>query len=71
MNGPIPTIAAGLTQREKEILYHIAAGLSSKQIAGHLAISENTVANHRCNMLKKTGTRSTAELIYLYINYFE
>ena len=64
MNEPEPTNSINLTQREKEILSHIAAGLSSKQIAGRLAISENTVANHRKNMLCKTGAKSSAELIH-------
>jgi len=52
-----------LTRREKEILSCIAMGLSSKQIAGKLYISENTVANHRRNMLRKKGVKSSAELI--------
>ncbi len=60
-----------LTRREKEILLCIAEGLSSKQIAHRLDISENTVSNHRKNMLSKTGARSSAELIHLYNNYSE
>ncbi len=58
-----------LTRREKEILTCITEGLSSKQIAGKLFISENTVSNHRKNMLAKTGARSSAELIFLVIGY--
>lgn len=56
-----------LTKREKEILECIAKGLSTKQIADKLFISRNTVANHRRNMLKKTGAKSSAELLYNYI----
>ena len=63
-NNPTPK----LTQREKEILSLIALGLGSKQIADRLIISENTVANHRKNMLCKTGAKSSAELIYLIKN---
>ena len=59
-----------LTKREEEILSCIAEGLSSKQIAGRLFISENTVANHRKNMLLKTGAKSSAELVRLNINTF-
>ena len=54
-----------LTNREKEILNLIAQGLCSKQIAARLIISENTVSNHRKNMLSKTGTSSSAELVHL------
>jgi DNA-binding CsgD family transcriptional regulator len=58
-----------LTRREKEILNYIAQGLCSKQIADRLTLSVNTVANHRKNMLYKTQTKSSAELIYLYSKY--
>ena len=58
-----------LTQREKEILYCIAEGLSSKQIATKLQISENTVANHRKNMLWKTGAKNSAEMVQLNSAY--
>ncbi len=52
-----------LTIREIEILDFIAKGLSSKEIAARLFISANTVANHRRNMLRKRGARSSAELV--------
>ncbi len=52
-----------LTHREQEILNLIATGSSTKQIAGKLSISENTVANHRKNMLRKRGVKNTAELV--------
>jgi DNA-binding CsgD family transcriptional regulator len=52
-----------LSRREKCILTMMADGLSSKQIAGKLHISENTIANHRKNMLRKTSTGNVAQLI--------
>jgi len=52
-----------LTTREREILGRLADGLSRKQIAGKLFLSESTIANHRKNILKKTNTRNVAELI--------
>lgn len=48
--------------REREILQHLARGLSSKQVAGQLNISLHTVDTHRRNLLRKTGTRNTLEL---------
>jgi len=57
------TYGIGLTKREKEILSYVAEGLSSKQIALKLFISEYTVANHRKNMLAKLGAHSSAELV--------
>jgi len=52
-----------LSRREKCILTMMADGLSSKQIAGKLHISENTIANHRKNMQRKTNTGNVAHLI--------
>ncbi|HET9745800.1 MAG TPA: LuxR C-terminal-related transcriptional regulator [Chitinophagaceae bacterium] len=52
-----------VSNREKEILKHIAAGMSSKQIADILKISVNTINNHRKNMLAKTNCRTSAELM--------
>ncbi|HET9745801.1 MAG TPA: LuxR C-terminal-related transcriptional regulator [Chitinophagaceae bacterium] len=51
-----------VTNREKEILNHMAAGMSSKQIAHKLEISINTINNHRKNMLAKTNCKTSAEL---------
>jgi DNA-binding NarL/FixJ family response regulator len=68
MNQSIHQTERTLTQRETEILGLIAKGLASKQIAGMLSISENTVSNHRKNMLAKMGAKSSAELVYTYLN---
>lgn len=51
------------SNREKEILRWTADGLTSKQIAEKLFIGENTVINHRKNMLLKSGTKNTSELV--------
>jgi len=56
-----------LSRREKEILHYLAKGFSSKIIANHLSISKLTVDKHRCNMLRKTKTANTSELIKLAI----
>jgi DNA-binding CsgD family transcriptional regulator len=52
-----------ITLREQEILRLIATGLGSKQVADKLGISINTINNHRQNLLRKTGSKSSAELI--------
>ncbi|MDI3319936.1 response regulator transcription factor [Pinibacter soli] len=52
-----------LTKREIEVLKCINVGLSSKQIADKLFASLNTINNHRKNILKKTHTKNTSELI--------
>lgn len=46
----------GLTARETEVLRLLAEGLSNREIAGRLVISENTAANHVRSILAKTGS---------------
>jgi DNA-binding CsgD family transcriptional regulator len=52
----------GLSRREKDILKLVCQGLSSKQIADKLFISENTVRNHRAHIMDKTGSKNAAGL---------
>lgn len=52
-----------LTPRETEILLLLSEDMISKQIAAKLFISTQTVANHRKNMLMKTDSKSTIELL--------
>lgn len=42
-----------LTNREIDVLAHVASGLSNKQIAGRLSLSEKTVRNHLSNIFGK------------------
>ncbi len=58
-----------LTEREKEVLYCVAEGLSTKQIAKKLFISPRTVEVHRSNIIKKLGAQNAAELVKLAIQY--
>jgi DNA-binding NarL/FixJ family response regulator len=53
----------GLTTRELEILQHIVAGKSNKEIAADLGLSANTVAVHRANIMDALGIHKTAELV--------
>ncbi len=52
-----------LTPRETEVFGLVAQGLASKQIAEILAVSFNTVNNHRKRICRKLGVHSTAELV--------
>ena len=54
---------AGLTTRELEILQHIVAGKSNKEIAVELYLSVNTVSVHRANIMDRLGIHKTAELV--------
>jgi DNA-binding NarL/FixJ family response regulator len=54
---------SGLTPRELEILQLICDGKSNKEIATQLALSANTVAVHRANIMDALGIHKTAELV--------
>jgi len=51
-----------LSRREETVLYYLAQGLSSKEIALTLGVSVYTVANHRSRLMKKTGLHRAAQL---------
>ncbi len=51
-----------ITDREKEILRFIAAGLTSREIAARLNVSLKTAENHRANLMRKLGLHNAAAL---------
>ncbi|HEY6768362.1 MAG TPA: response regulator transcription factor [Candidatus Sulfotelmatobacter sp.] len=55
--------SSGLTPREVEVLQLIVDGKSNKEIATALALSVNTVAVHRANIMNALGIHKTAELV--------
>ena len=54
---------AELTEREKEILVLICRELTIREIGQKLSLSENTVRNHRVNMMEKIGVNNTVGLV--------
>lgn len=57
------TAAAGLTEREVEMLTAVGAGLSNAEISARFSISLATVKTHVNHLLAKTGTRDRAQLV--------
>jgi len=53
----------GLTDREQEVLAHLAEGASNQEIADTLNISPKTVARHRENLMRKLNLHSRSELV--------
>lgn len=56
-----------LTDREQEIVRHVAGGLLNRQIAERLGISERTVHAHRLSAYRKLNVHNVAELAPLTV----
>jgi DNA-binding NarL/FixJ family response regulator len=52
-----------LTDREREITAHVAAGLSNDEIAAQLILSPATVKTHVNRAMAKVGARDRAQLV--------
>ena len=59
---PAPSSAPSLTERETEILRHVAKGLTAKQIAARLSLSHRTVENHVQATFRKLQVANRVEL---------
>jgi DNA-binding CsgD family transcriptional regulator len=57
--------ALGVTPRELEILELIAAGLSTREIAERIYVSENTVKTHASRLFDKLGARRRTQAVQL------
>lgn len=66
---PTPSLAVDpdLTDRELEVLRHIATGATNREIAERLVVSEGTVKNHVSSILSRLGLRDrTQAALYAY-----
>ena len=64
-SGEVETLVEPLTERETEVLQWLAQGLSNRQIAAKLHISEHTVKFHVSSVYGKLGATNRAEAVRL------
>ena len=57
--------ALGLSKREYEVLQEISKGLSNKEIADQLCVSESTVKSHVSNLLVKLDAKRRTQAIQI------
>jgi DNA-binding NarL/FixJ family response regulator len=60
---PVRKMGVRLTRRQQELVPMIARGLTNKEIASHLNLSEQTVKNHIHRMLRRIGASDRLEVI--------
>ena len=58
-------MAGRLTRRQQELVPMIARGLTNKEIASHLNLSEQTVKNHIHRMLRRIGANDRSQAVEL------
>ncbi len=58
-----PEVLDHLTDREVEVLRHVARGRSNMEVAGALHLSEATVKTHMTRLLTKLGLRNRAQAV--------
>lgn len=58
-----------LTNREQEIVHYVAQGLSNKEIAKHISISDKTVKTHLHTIFSKLKIRRRMDLVLPRVNH--
>ena len=59
---PVEGQGGALSPREREVLQLVAEGLTTKQVADRLFVSEKTVQTHRQNVMNKLGLHTVTQL---------
>jgi len=57
---------AELTERERQIIDHVARGLTNKEIGNHFSVSEKTVKHHMTIIMQKLHARNRVEAVLAF-----
>jgi FixJ family two-component response regulator len=52
-----------LTEREGDVLEHLAAGLTNKEVARRMNLSARTIEGYRASILRKAGAKNVTDLL--------
>lgn len=63
--GKMPSGLEDLTQREREIITHVARGMTNKEVAVVLRLGEKTVKHHMTSIMQKLHVRNRLEAVLL------
>jgi DNA-binding NarL/FixJ family response regulator len=63
------TLGENLTEREREVLKHIAQGMSNAEIAQALFLSEGTVRNYVSSILEKLGVEDRTKAAVMALRF--
>ena len=55
-----------LTEREREVMKYVVAGMSNRKLADKLGVSDRTIEVHRARGMKKMGAESLPDLVRKY-----
>lgn len=55
--------AIDITRREIQVLHEVSRGLTTKQIATQLYISNHTVISHKKRLMEKMSAKNMAEMV--------
>lgn len=64
-----PEDELNITKREREVLQLLAEGLTNKEIANRMFVSERTIVGHKSNLLAKTNCKNTISLLAYAIKH--
>lgn len=62
MANPFANLGDKLTQKESEVIKHIPSGLTNKEIARIMNVSESCIKQHITNIVVKTGLSNRVKL---------
>jgi DNA-binding NarL/FixJ family response regulator len=68
LSRPDPSALKGLSERERDVVHCLAEGLTNRDIADRLGISQHTVKNYMFRIFEKLGVSSRVQLLFFVLS---